>query len=243
MEIRPFCSKRTDQNHVKRVSCRDRRGMMSSLSLFSVIILTLSSSDPCHAAAGDISCQGIRYTYFEKGLDTTDIPAAPQQGEFLPPSNSPWAAILNPSHRHWCQSWLIITLSHSGKPPSFCHPHINHVERCFPGQRYFVRHNLVRSNYWMLFSLCVHWQWFINGRVFVIIEFPHCSHQSNESHFLLLILRLSASESGLRGYISCFVRQLNKDFLLAAQILFCRISFHSLFRLWLSQFHTILWTF
>ena len=62
---------------------------MSSLSLFSVIILTLSSSDPCHAAAGDISCQGIRYTYFEKGLDTTDIPAAPQQGEFLPPPNSP----------------------------------------------------------------------------------------------------------------------------------------------------------
>ena len=80
MGSRPFCSKRTD-NHVKRVSCRDS-SMMTSLGLLSVIILTLAlSSAPCHAAAGDISCQGIRYTYFEKGLDTSDIPAAPQQGE------------------------------------------------------------------------------------------------------------------------------------------------------------------
>ena len=61
---------------------------------------------------------------------------------------------------------------------------------------------------------------------------------ANESH--LLIPRLSASESGLQGYISCFVRQLNKDFLLAARILFCRISFNSLFGLWLSQFHKTL---
>ena len=88
MEISPFFSKRTYRNHVKRVSCRDSRGMMTSLSLFSVIILTLAS-DPCQAAAGDISCQGIRYPYFEEGLDTTDIPAAPQQGEFHTPSNSP----------------------------------------------------------------------------------------------------------------------------------------------------------
>ena len=33
------------------------------------------------ARAADISCQGIRYTYFEKGLDTSDIPTKPQQGE------------------------------------------------------------------------------------------------------------------------------------------------------------------
>ena len=33
------------------------------------------------ARAADISCQGIRYTYFEKGLDTSDIPSKPQQGE------------------------------------------------------------------------------------------------------------------------------------------------------------------
>ena len=80
MGIRPFCSKRTD-NHVKRVSCRDSSSLITSLGLcLSVIILTLAPA-PCRAAAGDISCQGIRYTYFEKGLDTSDIPAAPQQGE------------------------------------------------------------------------------------------------------------------------------------------------------------------
>ena len=32
------------------------------------------------ATAGDISCQGIRYIYFNKGLDTSDIPRSPQQG-------------------------------------------------------------------------------------------------------------------------------------------------------------------
>ena len=71
------CRRRTD-NHVKRVSCRD---LMTPLRL-AVMILTLGlSCHECHAAAGDISCQGIRYTYFEQGLDTTHIPAAPQQGE------------------------------------------------------------------------------------------------------------------------------------------------------------------
>ena len=30
---------------------------------------------------GDISCQGMRYVYFNKGLDTSDIPRSPQQGE------------------------------------------------------------------------------------------------------------------------------------------------------------------
>jgi len=35
------------------------------------------------ARAADISCQGIRYTYFEKGLDTSDIPSKPQQGIHL----------------------------------------------------------------------------------------------------------------------------------------------------------------
>ena len=29
----------------------------------------------------DISCQGIRYMYFNKGLDTSNIPRTPQQGE------------------------------------------------------------------------------------------------------------------------------------------------------------------
>ena len=34
------------------------------------------------ARSGDISCQGIRYTYFNKGLDMNDIPATPQQGMY-----------------------------------------------------------------------------------------------------------------------------------------------------------------
>ena len=39
------------------------------------------------ARAADISCQGIRYTYFEKGLDTSDIPSKPQQGELKTAKN------------------------------------------------------------------------------------------------------------------------------------------------------------
>ena len=124
MEVQGQCYRRTD-NHVKRVSCRDTSSsMVTSLGLsLSVIMLTLG---PCHAAAGDISCQGIRYTYFEKGLDTSDIPAAPQQGEsiiILPPSS---VSVMT----YYCRL--------SGKPPSFCHRHINHLERCFPGQRYLL---------------------------------------------------------------------------------------------------------
>ena len=34
------------------------------------------------AEAGDISCQGIRYIYFNKGLDTSAVPRSPQQGKF-----------------------------------------------------------------------------------------------------------------------------------------------------------------
>ena len=48
-----------------------------------VLVLVLG---PSLAAAGDISCQGIRYTYFNKGLDTSDIPAAPRQGKNRIPS-------------------------------------------------------------------------------------------------------------------------------------------------------------
>ena len=33
------------------------------------------------ARGSDISCQGIRYMYFNKGLDTSNIPRTPQQGE------------------------------------------------------------------------------------------------------------------------------------------------------------------
>ena len=35
------------------------------------------------ARGSDISCQGIRYMYFNKGLDTSNIPRTPQQGERL----------------------------------------------------------------------------------------------------------------------------------------------------------------
>ena len=30
--------------------------------------------------AGEITCHGIRYTYYNKGLDAADVPKTPQQG-------------------------------------------------------------------------------------------------------------------------------------------------------------------
>ena len=68
-------NKRTE-NHVKRVSCR--ANSLTNLSVISLILL-ISFTPP--AWAGDISCQGIRYTYFNKGLDTSQIPPVPQQGK------------------------------------------------------------------------------------------------------------------------------------------------------------------
>ena len=46
-----------------------------------MLLLLLLAGLLAAARAADISCQGIRYTYFEKGLDTSDIPTKPQQGE------------------------------------------------------------------------------------------------------------------------------------------------------------------
>ena len=68
-------NKRTE-NHVKRVSCR--ANSFTNLSVISLIFV-ISWTPP--AMAGDISSQGIRYTYFNKGLDTSQIPPVPQQGE------------------------------------------------------------------------------------------------------------------------------------------------------------------
>ena len=77
---------RTD-NHVKRVSCCSSRHPTTSVSVISALTLVLVLVlGPSLAAAGDISCQGIRYTYFNKGLDTSDIPAAPRQGKNRIPS-------------------------------------------------------------------------------------------------------------------------------------------------------------
>ena len=161
MGIRPFRSERTD-NHVKRVSCRDTSStMVTSLGLsLSVIMLTLG---PCHAAAGDISCQGIRYTYFEKGLDTSDIPAAPQQGE----RNIILPTVIRVSHdlllpalrlRHFVIVTLIILKDVFLGKDICCAAH------CSKKQLLEARSGC---------CFCVHyWQWFINGRVFVIIEFP-----------------------------------------------------------------------
>jgi hypothetical protein len=44
-----------------------------------LLLLTLGLLLPA-VGAGDISCQGIRYIYFNRGLDTRDIPRSPQQG-------------------------------------------------------------------------------------------------------------------------------------------------------------------
>ena len=46
-----------------------------------VTLLVLACSLLPGAMGADISCQGIRYIYFNKGLDTSDIPRTPQQGE------------------------------------------------------------------------------------------------------------------------------------------------------------------
>ena len=46
-----------------------------------VTLLALVCSLLPAAKGADISCQGIRYIYFNKGLDTSDIPRTPQQGE------------------------------------------------------------------------------------------------------------------------------------------------------------------
>ena len=77
-------NKRT-ANHVKRVSCR--ANSLTNLTVISLLLVTCSSP----AQAGDISCQGIRYTYFNKGLDTSEIPATPQQGK----SNSTSVSLTN----------------------------------------------------------------------------------------------------------------------------------------------------
>ena len=77
---------RTD-NHVKRVSWCSSRPATTSVSVISALTLVLVLVlGPSLATAGDISCQGIRYTYFNKGLDTSDIPAAPRQGKNRIPS-------------------------------------------------------------------------------------------------------------------------------------------------------------
>ena len=75
---------RTD-NHVKRVSWCSSRHPTTSVSVILALTLVLVLG-PSLATAGDISCQGIRYTYFNKGLDTSDIPAAPRQGKNRIPS-------------------------------------------------------------------------------------------------------------------------------------------------------------
>ena len=84
---RPILSKMSEQasntdytdNHVKRVSCRNSN---TFLHCFTVICLLCMGFMPSNTSAGDISCQGIRYKYFQKGLDSSDIPAAPQQGKW-----------------------------------------------------------------------------------------------------------------------------------------------------------------
>ena len=105
MEVQGQCySSRTD-NHVKRVSCR----RSSSKLHHHLSVIVLLSYVLVHVTEGaDISCQGIRYTYANKGLDTSDIPVAPQQGELtqqfegIAPSD---VSILKATSQHvTCQS-------------------------------------------------------------------------------------------------------------------------------------------
>lgn len=63
-------------NHVKRVSWHNTK-VRDCGRMYLAVILLLGLP---LVRSGDISCQGIRYTYFNKGLDMNDIPATPQQG-------------------------------------------------------------------------------------------------------------------------------------------------------------------
>jgi len=63
---------------VKRVSCHRKLHHHTPLSVIFVFSFVLVQVN-----GADISCQGIRYTYSNKGLDTSDIPVAPQQGIHL----------------------------------------------------------------------------------------------------------------------------------------------------------------
>ena len=65
---------RTGSN-VKRVSC------LSDMATQVVVPILLTVLLPNLAMAGDISCQGMRYTYINKGLDLKDIPRSPKQGK------------------------------------------------------------------------------------------------------------------------------------------------------------------
>ena len=97
---------------------------------------------------------------------------------------------------YYCRHW--------GKPPSFCHRHINHLERCFPGQSYFVLHSkkqlLEAHSQWMLLlcslamiykweSICYNW---VSSRLTSLIfccsssASPHPSLAFSEAAFLAL---------------------------------------------------------
>lgn len=66
-------------SHVKRVSVQTSNPRnRGSISLAVILVLGLPLVN-----SGDISCQGIRYTYFNKGLDVSEIPNNPQQGIHL----------------------------------------------------------------------------------------------------------------------------------------------------------------
>ena len=58
----------------------ETRSSQGSWLLKLVTLLALLCLLPS-ARGSDISCQGIRYMYFNKGLDTSSIPRTPQQGE------------------------------------------------------------------------------------------------------------------------------------------------------------------
>jgi len=70
---------RLADNHVKRVSWHNTKVRDCGRMYLAVILLLALPL----VHSGDISCQGIRYTYFNKGLDMNDIPATPQQGIHL----------------------------------------------------------------------------------------------------------------------------------------------------------------
>jgi hypothetical protein len=61
------------RNIVWRVWRHQRNQLIVLLTIFQLLLVEL-------AGAGEITCHGIRYTYYNKGLDVADVPKSPQQG-------------------------------------------------------------------------------------------------------------------------------------------------------------------
>ena len=185
-------NKRTE-NHVKRVSCR--ANSFTNLSVIS-LILVISSTPP--ARAGDISCQGIRYTYFNKGLDTSQIPPVPQQGKNIFWLITPRRP--NVSQRHFVVNSFIV------KQKS-----IFHVEK-----KYFSKY--LSLQIFTLFGIIVWQNVFINSTITLLLFIIES----------LIPLMFICIRKGTNNFLLCdnwtkiFFFSSREDCRISSQSLFCK---------------------